>query len=270
MIVVRDLHKRFGRLDVLRGVSLEVAQGDVVVLIGASGSGKTTLLRCLNFLTPYERGQIYIDGQLAWYRDEGCRQKRPLREIAAARAGIGIVFQSFNLFPHRTVLDNITMAPIHVRGVLPAQAEAEALALLTRVGLAEKARALPATLSGGQQQRVAIARGLAMKPKVMLFDEVTSALDPELVGEVLAVMRQLAEEGMTMVVVTHEMHFALDVADRVVFMDSGMVLEEGPPQQLLLRPRSDRLRDFLRRFTEVVLLSDRLNAEDSSPSYQAR
>ena len=270
MIVVRGLHKRFGQLEVLRGVNLEVGQGEVVVLIGASGSGKTTLLRCLNFLTPYDRGQIYIDGQLAWYRDEACRQRRPLHEIAAARAAMGMVFQSFNLFPHRTVLDNLTMAPVYVKGIPRAQAQTEALALLTRVGLAEKAPALPATLSGGQQQRVAIARALAMKPRVMLFDEVTSALDPELVGDVLAVMRQLAEEGMTMVVVTHEMHFALDAADRVVFMDAGVVVEEGPPQQLLLRPRSDRLRDFLRRFAEVVLLNERLNAEDLLPHPRGR
>ncbi len=262
MIAVRDLHKRFGHHEVLRGINLDVAQGEVVVLIGASGSGKTTLLRCLNFLAVYERGQIYLDGALVWYQDEACRRKRPKSEIAATRASIGMVFQSFNLFPHRTVLDNITLAPIHVKGVPRAQAEAEALALLDRVGLADKARALPATLSGGQQQRVAIARALAMKPKVMLFDEVTSALDPELVGEVLAVMRQLAEEGMTMVVVTHEMHFALDVADRVVFMDQGVVVEQGPPREVLLRPRSDRLREFLRRFTEFTLLGERLNAEN--------
>ena len=261
MIVVRNLHKRFGSQEVLRGCNLEVVRGEVVVVIGPSGSGKTTLLRCLNFLTAYESGQIYIDGELMWYQDKDCRWKRPLAEIAAARASIGMVFQTFNLFPHRTVLDNITMAPIHVKKIPRAQAKAEALALLERVGLVDKASALPATLSGGQQQRVAIARALAMKPKVMLFDEVTSALDPELVGEVLEVMRQLAEEGMTMVVVTHEMHFALDVADRVVFMDEGVIVEEGTPQEVLLRPQTDRLRDFLRRFKEVVLLNERLSTE---------
>ena len=261
MIVVRGLHKRFGRHAVLRGIDLDVAPGEVVVVIGPSGSGKTTLLRCLNFLAEHEQGQIYIDGKLMWYQDEACRRKRSLHEIAADRASIGIVFQSFNLFPHRTALDNITMAPVRVKGVPRAQAEAEALALLAKVGLAEKARALPATLSGGQQQRVAIARALAMKPKVMLFDEVTSALDPELTGEVLAVMRQLAEEGMTMIVITHEMHFALDVADRIIFLDEGAIVETGPPAELLLRPQTERLRDFLRRFAEVVFLSERLRLE---------
>jgi polar amino acid transport system ATP-binding protein len=249
MITVRGLHKRYGQLEVLRGVDLTVAPREVVVLIGASGSGKTTLLRCLNFLAEYEQGQVYLDGTLAWYQDEACRRRRPIAEIAAMRTSVGMVFQSFHLFPHRTVLDNVTMAPIHVKRVPRREAEREAMALLERVGLAEKAKALPATLSGGQQQRVAIARALAMKPKVMLFDEVTSALDPELVGEVLAVMRQLAEEGMTMVVVTHEMQFALDVADRVVFMDHGLVVEQGPPRDVLRAPQTDRARDFLRRFT---------------------
>ncbi len=260
MITVQGLHKRFGQHEVLRGVDLTVAPREVVVLIGASGSGKTTLLRCVNFLAEYEQGQVYVDGALAWYQDEACRRKRPIAEIAAMRASVGMVFQSFHLFPHRTVLDNVAMAPIHVKGVTRDEAEAHAMALLDRVGLAEKARALPATLSGGQQQRVAIARALAMKPKVMLFDEVTSALDPELVGEVLAVMRQLAEEGMTMVVVTHEMHFALDVADRVVFMDQGVVVESGAPREVLLTPKSDRARDFLRRFTDIVLLAEQTEA----------
>ncbi len=256
MIAVRGLRKRFGQHEVLRGVDLTVAPREVVVLIGASGSGKTTLLRCLNFLAEYEQGEVHIDGALAWYRDEACRRKRPIGEIAAMRASVGMVFQSFHLFPHRTVLDNIAMAPIHVKGLPRAEADAEAMALLERVGLADKARALPATLSGGQQQRVAIARALAMKPKVMLFDEVTSALDPELVGEVLGVMRQLAEEGMTMVVVTHEMHFALDVADRVILMDQGVVVEEGAPRDVLLNPQTERARDFLRRFTDIVVLGE--------------
>jgi len=257
MLVVRDLHKRFGELEVLRGLDLDVAQGEVVVLIGPSGSGKTTLLRCLNFLAEYERGQVYVDGKLVWYADAVCTRRRPLREIVADRSTIGMVFQSFNLFPHRTVLDNITMAPMHVKQMPRAEAQAVAFALLEKVGLSEKARALPATLSGGQQQRVAIARALAMRPKVMLFDEVTSALDPELVGEVLGVMRQLAEEGMTMVVVSHEMPFALEVADRVVFMDGGIIVEAGPPQDVLLRPKTQRLREFLHRFSQMVLLSER-------------
>ena len=260
-ITVRGLHKRFGSHAVLRGIDIDIAFGEVVVIIGPSGSGKTTLLRCLNFLTEYEQGEVYIDGKLMWYEDGTCHHRRPLHSIAADRASIGMVFQSFNLFPHRTVLDNIKMAPIHVKGVPREQAEAEALSLLEKVGLADKAKALPATLSGGQQQRVAIARALAMKPKIMLFDEVTSALDPELTGEVLAVMHRLAEEGMTMVVVTHEMHFALEVADRVVFMDGGVIVEEGLPKELLLRPRNERLRDFLRRFAEVVFLSERFRYE---------
>ncbi|MFQ5757057.1 MAG: amino acid ABC transporter ATP-binding protein [Acidiferrobacterales bacterium] len=261
MIKASDVTKSYGPHVVLRDVNLNVARGEVVVVIGSSGSGKTTLLRCLNFLAEYESGQIFIDGKLMWYRDESCAHKRPMREIAADRATIGMVFQSFNLFPHRAVLDNITMAPRNVRGlrVPKEQAEAEAKALLDRVGLADKAAAYPGTLSGGQQQRVAIARALAMKPRVMLFDEVTSALDPELVGEVLSVMRQLAQEGMTMVVVTHEIHFALEVANRVVFMDEGSIVEEGSPQDVLLRPKGARLQAFLKRFTEVSYLAGQLS-----------
>jgi polar amino acid transport system ATP-binding protein len=262
MIAIRNLRKSFGAHPVLRGVDLEVGRGEVVVVLGSSGSGKTTLLRCLNFLTEYEAGQIVIDGKLMWYHDEACTRRRPIREIAADRAAVGMVFQSFNLFPHRTVIDNITLAPLSVRGrrISKAASEAEALTLLDRVGLADKARAHPGTLSGGQQQRVAIARALAMKPKIMLFDEVTSALDPELVGEVLAVMRQLAAEGMTMVVVTHEIHFAFEVASRVVFMDEGVVAEQGAPRELLLNPQSARLKVFLRRFTEVSYLTAELSA----------
>jgi len=258
MIEVRGLRKTFGAHAVLRGVDLDVARGEVVVVLGSSGSGKTTLLRCLNFLTEYESGQIHIDGKLMWYEDEACTRQRPNREIAADRAAVGMAFQSFNLFPHRTVVDNITLAPLSVasRRVPKAKAEAEAMALLERVGLAEKASAYPATLSGGQQQRVAIARALAMKPKVMLFDEVTSALDPELVVEVLGVMRQLADDGMTMVVVTHEIHFAFEVANRVVFMDEGAVAEQGDPREVLLRPQTARLRAFLKRFNEVAYLAN--------------
>jgi polar amino acid transport system ATP-binding protein len=257
MIEVRGLRKSFGAHAVLRGVDLDVARGEVVVVLGSSGSGKTTLLRCLNFLSEYERGSIRIDGKLMWYEDETCARRRPNREIAADRAVVGMAFQSFNLFPHRTVLDNITLAPSSVasRRLPKAQAEAEAKALLERVGLADKANAYPATLSGGQQQRVAIARALAMKPKVMLFDEVTSALDPELVGEVLGVMRQLAGEGMTMVVVTHEIHFAFEVANRVVFMDEGLIAEQGDPRQVLLNPKTARLQAFLKRFKEVGYLA---------------
>ncbi len=260
MIEIRGLRKSFGAHAVLRGVDLDVARGEVVVVLGSSGSGKTTLLRCLNFLTDYDGGQIRIDGKLMWYEDEACTRKRPTREIAADRAAVGMAFQSFNLFPHRTVLDNITLAPLNVasRRLTKAQAEAEAIALLERVGLADKAHAYPATLSGGQQQRVAIARALAMKPKVMLFDEVTSALDPELVAEVLGVMQQLASEGMTMVVVTHEIHFAFEVANRVVFMHEGLVAEQGDPRQVLLNPQTVRLQSFLKRFKEVGYLASEL------------
>ena len=257
MIQVRGLRKTFGAHAVLRGVDLDVERGEVVVILGSSGSGKTTLLRCLNFLSEYEAGSIRMDGKLMWYEDEACVRRRPPREIAADRAAVGMAFQSFNLFPHRTVLDNITLAPLSLasRRITKAQAEAEAMTLLERVGLAEKALAYPATLSGGQQQRVAIARALAMKPKVMLFDEVTSALDPELVGEVLGVMRQLVAEGMTMVVVTHEIHFAFEVANRVVFMDEGLVAEQGNPRQILLNPQTARLQVFLKRFKEVGYLT---------------
>ena len=264
MISVRNLHKRFGNLQVLSGVDLDVHRGEVVVLIGSSGSGKTTLLRCLNFLAEYEKGQVTIDGKLMWYRDPDCRQKRPTREIAHDRAAIGMVFQSFNLFPHRTAMQNIILGPVKVKPVRVPKPQAieQARGLLDRVGLIDKADAYPSTLPGGQQQRVAIARALAMEPKVMLFDEVTSALDPELVGEVRGVMRQLAREGMTMVVVTHEIHFALDAADKVVFLDNGRIAEQGPPNQVLLHPESGRLRDFLWRFEEMMLLSERLRLDN--------
>jgi len=264
MISITNLKKAFGPVPVLRDVSLEVERGEVVVVLGSSGSGKTTLLRCLNFLTEYEAGQVRIEGKLMWYQDDACTSKRPMREIAEDRASVGMVFQSFNLFPHLSVIDNVCLAPrtVKSRRAPREQARAEARALLSQVGLAEKADAYPGTLSGGQQQRVAIARALAMRPKVMLFDEVTSALDPELVGEVLAVMRKLADDGMTMVVVTHEIHFALEVANRVVFMDEGVIVEQGAPRELLLRPQSPRLQAFLKRFTEVSYLTAQL-ASDS-------
>jgi polar amino acid transport system ATP-binding protein len=261
------LRKSYGGLPVLRGVNLAVRRGETVVIVGPSGAGKTTLLRCLNFLTEYDAGQIYVDGKLMWFMDEACSARRPIGEIAAGRAEIGMVFQSFNLFPHRTVLDNITMAPLTVRrgSISRADAEREARSLLDRVGLGDKASAHPVTLSGGQQQRVAIARALAMNPKIMLFDEVTSALDPELVDEVLAVMRRLAKDGMTMVVVTHEIPFALDVADRVIFMDQGVIVEEGCPERVLLHPETARLKTFLRRFIEVSRIARRIMPEIDAP-----
>lgn len=249
MVEFRGVTKRYGATPVLNDISLKVAPSEVVVVIGPSGSGKTTLLRCVNLLEEYEAGAITVAGETIGYRilPSGERVRRSEREIAAARAAIGFVFQSFNLFPHMSVLRNVAVAPIRVRGVPRETAESAARDLLARVGLADKADAYPGNLSGGQQQRVAIARALAMQPKLMLFDEVTSALDPELVDEVLGVMQQLARDGMTMIVVTHEMQFAHDVADRIVFMDHGAIIEEGDPATLLASPRSDRLRAFLRR-----------------------
>jgi len=256
MVELRRVSMSFGRLRVLNDVSLTVSRGEMVAIIGPSGSGKTTLLRCINFLEEYDGGEVLVDGEMVGFRlENGRRIRRTEREIAAARSNIGIVFQSFNLFPHMTVLRNITAAPIRVKGVSPAEAEARARALLGRVGLLEKADELPVKLSGGQQQRVAIARALAMQPKVMLFDEVTSALDPELVGEVLAVMKSLADDGMTMVVVTHEMQFAREIANRIVFMDEGAIVEEGDPKRLFSAPATERLRAFLKRYRESYLLS---------------
>jgi ABC-type polar amino acid transport system ATPase subunit len=255
MVELRDVSMSYGRHRVLRDVSLNVARGEMVVIIGPSGSGKTTLLRCINFLEEYDGGEVVVDGEAMGFRIEnGRRLRRSEREIAAARSNIGIVFQSYNLFPHMTVLRNITAAPIRVKGVAPKQAEETARALLSRVGLLDKADELPAKLSGGQQQRVAIARALAMQPKVMLFDEVTSALDPELVGEVLAVMKSLAEDGMTMVVVTHEMQFAREIANRVVFMDGGAIVEQGDPKSLFSAPATERLQTFLKRYRASYLL----------------
>jgi polar amino acid transport system ATP-binding protein len=251
MVRIADVHKRFGNLEVLKGIDLDVQPGEVVCIIGASGSGKTTLLRCINFLETYDSGRIYVDNELVGYHERGGRLV-PAREkeIARIRAETAMVFQQFNLFPHMTALNNVAFGPIKVRGVAKDAATKRARELLARVGLSDKADVYPAQLSGGQQQRVAIARALAMEPKVMLFDEVTSALDPELVGEVLAVMEDLAaSHGVTMIVVTHEMMFAREAADRVVFMDGGVIVEEGPPDEVIGNPRSDRLRAFLRRFT---------------------
>ena len=250
MVEIRKVQKYFGSLHVLRGVDLDVEAGEVVCVIGPSGSGKTTLLRCINFLETYQAGRILVDGSLVGYRDRnGKLAPAPERDIAKIRAETAMVFQQFNLFPHMTALRNVAFGPTKVRKIAKDTAEQRGLELLDRVGLADKARSYPNQLSGGQPQRVAIARALAMEPKVMLFDEVTSALDPELVGEVLNVMRDLATSGgVTMIVVTHEMHFARDVADRVVFMDDGIIVEEGPPAELLVNPRTDRLKAFLSRF----------------------
>lgn len=247
MIQLDDIHKSFGDNHVLRGVSLTIERGEVVCIIGPSGSGKSTLLRCINYLEEPEQGRITIDGENA-YRDviNGKIKNYPIRRIAATREKIGMVFQQFNLFPHYTALQNVMEAPIQVKRVKKADAEKQARALLAQVGLAEKADQHPAELSGGQQQRVAIARALAMNPEAMLFDEATSALDPELVGEVLEIMRELAVQGMTMAVVTHEMGFAQQVADRVIFMDHGVIVEEGTPQQIFGSPREERTQDFLR------------------------
>ncbi len=252
MMDAQDVHKRFHNNEILRGVSMQVRKGEVVCVIGPSGSGKTTFLRCINHLEKINSGRIYIEGELIGYRElpDGQLVEDSERNIARMRAEIGVVFQRFNLFPHMTALQNVTEAPMQVKGVSREQAEARAHELLAKVGLAEKANAHPARLSGGQQQRVAIARALAMDPKLMLFDEATSALDPELVGEVLKVMRQLAEEGMTMIVVTHEMGFARDVADRVVFMDGGVIVEEGKPADIFTNPREDRTRGFLGKILE--------------------
>ncbi|WP_118135446.1 amino acid ABC transporter ATP-binding protein [Oceanicella sp. SM1341] len=246
LVRVSAVRKRFGDYTALDGVSLEVAQGEVLCLIGGSGSGKTTLLRCINQLNDIDAGAIWLEGELLGYRQLG-QNLYPLseKEIVRQRLKTGMVFQRFNLFPHMTALQNITEGPVQVLRTPPKQAEASARALLERVGLADKAGNYPAQLSGGQQQRVAIARALAMNPRIMLFDEPTSALDPELVGEVLSVMRELARSGMTMIVVTHELGFAREVADRVVFMDRGSIVEEGPADALLSSPRHERTRAFL-------------------------
>ena len=248
LIAVREVWKRFGTLEVLRGVTLDVDAGEVVVVIGPSGSGKTTLLRVLNGLETVDAGAIAIKGIPLAAAGPGGRARRPAEAtIRAVRLEVGMVFQRFNLFPHMTVLENVMAAPVHVRGLTPEAARARATELLRRIGLADKAAAYPHQLSGGQQQRVAIARALAMQPEAMLFDEVTSALDPELVGEVLKVMRQLAQDGMTMIIVTHEMQFAREVADRVIVMDHGLIIETGAPQTIFRAPTHPRTAEFLHR-----------------------
>ncbi|WP_235998837.1 amino acid ABC transporter ATP-binding protein [Qaidamihabitans albus] len=250
LVTARNVRKRFGDNEVLKGVDLTVAEGEVVVIMGPSGSGKSTLLRCLNYLEEIDSGSILVGGDLIGHRVEGDRIRRlPERAIAAQRRRIGMVFQQFNLFPHMTALGNIVEAPIGVNREPRRDAERYARELLDKVGLGDKVDAYPRRLSGGQQQRVAIARALAMRPELMLFDEPTSALDPELVGEVLNVMRDLAASGMTMVVVTHETAFAREVADRAVFLDGGVVVEEGTAHEVLTRPTQERTRAFLSRMT---------------------
>jgi polar amino acid transport system ATP-binding protein len=241
-----DVHKSFGRLEVLKGVSLEVAKGETVCIIGPSGSGKTTFIRCINHLEKIDSGRIEVNGQLIGYRQRnGKLVEDRERNIARQRTQIGMVFQRFNLFPHKTALENVIEAPVHVLGINKGQAADKAKVLLGRVGLADKVDTYPGKLSGGQQQRVAIARALAMEPSLMLFDEATSALDPEVIGEVLAVMEELARAGMTMIVVTHEMGFAREAADRVMMMDDGLIIEEGTPEHFFSEPRHERTKQFL-------------------------
>ncbi len=246
MVKAEGVHKSFGRLEVLKGINLEVGRGDVMCLLGPSGSGKSTFLRCINHLEKINSGRLSVDGELVGYRETGGKlHELHEKEVARKRAEIGMVFQQFNLFPHMTALENVTLAPIRVSGLSGKQARERGEELLSRVGLSDKLTTYPVALSGGQQQRVAIARALAMQPKLMLFDEPTSALDPELVGEVLDAMRRLARDGMTMIVVTHEVGFAREVADAAVFMDAGVVVESGRPADVLGNPRHDRTRDFL-------------------------
>jgi polar amino acid transport system ATP-binding protein len=241
-LLVDSVHKSFGRLEVLRGVDLRVDDHEVVCLIGASGSGKSTLLRCVNLLEPIDAGRIVVEGEEITARGV---------DVNRIRRRIGIVFQAYNLFPHMSVLRNVTLAPRLALGLSQAKAVAEAMALLERFGLADKAQNYPDSLSGGQQQRVAIVRALAMKPDLMLLDEVTSALDPELVAEVLEVIRELAAAGMTMLIATHEMSFARDIADRICFLDAGTILEQGPPEQILTAPKEQRTQQFLERIIEA-------------------
>ncbi|MGN6162089.1 MAG: amino acid ABC transporter ATP-binding protein [Marmoricola sp.] len=251
LVRARNVHKNFHGNEVLKGIDLEVHAGQVVCLLGPSGSGKTTFLRCINQLEHINAGRIWVDGELAGYEDrEGKLHRLHDKAIAAQRREIGMVFQRFNLFPHMTALETVMEAPIKVKKVSKEQARKRGLELLERVGLGDRCDHYPAQLSGGQQQRVAIARALAMDPKLMLFDEPTSALDPELVGEVLNVMRELAKAGMTMIVVTHEMGFARDVADEVVFMDGGVVVEQGPPQEVFSNPKHERTKTFLSRIRQ--------------------
>jgi polar amino acid transport system ATP-binding protein len=248
MVRIRGLRKRFGAKEVLCGIDLDVAPGSVMCIIGPSGSGKSTLLSCINHLERIDGGRMWVGGELVGYREHaGKLFELPERKVAGMRARIGMVFQHFNLFPHMTALQNIIEAPIRVKRQSAAQARTKAMVLLERVGLADRAAAFPSQLSGGQQQRIAIARALAMEPQLMLFDEPTSALDPELVGEVLAVMRDLAASGMTMMVVTHELSFAREVGDDLVFMADGLVVERGSPRTVLARPQERRTREFLSR-----------------------
>lgn len=234
MIEIKKLYKSYGDNEVLKGIDQTVSEAEVLCIVGPSGSGKSTILRCINLLEVPTSGEVYIDGELVTSQN--------INEI---RTKMGMVFQNFNLFPHMTVLENVTCAPINVKGVSKADAEAKAMELLTRVGLDNKANAYPRSLSGGQQQRVAIARALAMDPEIMLFDEPTSALDPEMVGEVLDVMKDLAKEGLAMIVVTHEMGFAKEVADKVIFMDEGVIVEQGTPEEVLVNPSEERTKNFL-------------------------
>ena len=246
MVKAEGVHKRFGRLEVLKGIDLEVKRGEVMCMLGPSGSGKSTFLRCINHLEEINAGRLSVDGELVGYRESnGKLYELRENEVARKRSEIGMVFQQFNLFPHMTALENVALALIQVKGVPRSDARSRGQQLLQRVGLGDKLDTYPVALSGGQQQRVAIARALAMEPKLMLFDEPTSALDPELVGDVLDAMRQLARDGMTMIVVTHEMGFAREVADQVVFMDEGVVVESGPPAAVLGSPRHERTRAFL-------------------------
>jgi polar amino acid transport system ATP-binding protein len=246
MVAAEGVHKRFGHVEVLKGIDLTVAPSEVMCVIGPSGSGKSTFLRCINHLEQIDSGRLWVDGRLVGYRESGGKlHELRDREVAAQRRDIGMVFQRFNLFPHMTALENVIEAPIQVRGARREEARARGLELLERVGLGERVHNYPNQLSGGQQQRVAIARALAMEPKLMLFDEPTSALDPELVGEVLDVMRGLAADGMTMIVVTHEIGFAREVGDTLVFMDDGVVVEAGDPKQVLTDPQQERTRAFL-------------------------
>jgi len=246
MVRAENVHKSFGSLEVLRGVDLTVEAGQVCCVIGPSGSGKSTFLRCINHLEKVSAGRIWVDGELVGYQERGGKlHEMREKEVAAQRRSIGMVFQRFNLFPHKTAVDNVSEAPVCVQGESRSQARARAAQLLDRVGLADKRDTYPNQLSGGQQQRVAIARALAMNPKLMLFDEPTSALDPELVGEVLDVMKDLARDGMTMIVVTHEIGFAREVGDMLVLMDEGVIVESGPPREMIANPRHDRTKAFL-------------------------
>jgi polar amino acid transport system ATP-binding protein len=246
MVRAEGVHKRFGSVEVLKGIDLEVAPREVMCVIGPSGSGKSTFLRCINHLDKIDAGRLWVDGRLVGYREQGGKlHELPERAVAEQRRDIGMVFQRFHLFPHMTALENVTEAPVRVKGLAKDAARARGRELLERVGLGDRVHNYPNQLSGGQQQRVAIARALAMEPKLMLFDEPTSALDPEMIKEVLDVMRELADEGTTMLVVSHEMGFARSAANRVVFMDEGQILESAPPDQFFASPSTDRARDFL-------------------------